>query len=99
MEKSRKVLELEGARQVGKTYILINLQKRNIRIIRYCGKMGALIPKREKAFLFAKRNEKLVKLLKDVGEMNLGDVKEHSIDAFGDAYEYLMTMYASNAGK
>lgn len=31
--------------------------------------------------------------------MNLGDVKAHSIDAFGDAYEYLMTMYASNAGK
>lgn len=47
----------------------------------------------------AKRNEKLVKLLNGVGEMNLGDVKDHSIDAFGDAYEYLMTMYASNAGK
>lgn len=31
--------------------------------------------------------------------MNLGDVKNHDIDAFGDAYEYLMTMYASNAGK
>ena len=26
-------------------------------------------------------------------------LKEHDIDAFGDAYEYLMTMYASNAGK
>ena len=47
----------------------------------------------------AKRNEKLVKLLNGVGEMNLGDVKDHSIDAFGDAYEYLMSMYASNAGK
>lgn len=47
----------------------------------------------------AKRNEKLVKLLNGVGEMNLGNVKDHSIDAFGDAYEYLMTMYASNAGK
>ena len=43
--------------------------------------------------------QKLVKLLNGVGEMNLGDVKDHSIDAFGDAYEYLMTMYASNAGK
>ena len=31
--------------------------------------------------------------------MNLGDVKDHSIDAFGDAYEYLMMMYASNTGK
>lgn len=46
-----------------------------------------------------KRNEKLVKLLNGVAAMNLGDVKEHDIDAFGDAYEYLMTMYASNAGK
>ena len=47
----------------------------------------------------AKRNEKLVKLLNGVADMNLGNVKEHRIDAFGDAYEYLMTMYASNAGK
>ncbi|MBQ3411871.1 MAG: type I restriction-modification system subunit M [Oscillospiraceae bacterium] len=47
----------------------------------------------------SKRNEKLVKLLNGVGDMNLGDVKGHDIDAFGDAYEYLMTMYASNAGK
>lgn len=47
----------------------------------------------------AKRNEKLVKLLNGVAAMNLGDVKHHDIDAFGDAYEYLMTMYASNAGK
>lgn len=47
----------------------------------------------------AKRNEKLVKLLKGVAAMDLGDVKNHDIDAFGDAYEYLMTMYASNAGK
>lgn len=47
----------------------------------------------------AKRNEKLVKLLDGVAAMNLGDVKQHDIDAFGDAYEYLMTMYASNAGK
>ncbi len=31
--------------------------------------------------------------------MNLGSVKNHDIDAFGDAYEFLMTMYASNAGK
>ena len=46
-----------------------------------------------------KRNEKLVKLLEGVAAMNLGDVKHHDIDAFGDAYEYLMTMYASNAGK
>lgn len=47
----------------------------------------------------AKRNEKLVKLLNGIANMNLGNVKDHDIDAFGDAYEYLMTMYASNAGK
>lgn len=47
----------------------------------------------------AKRNEKLVKLINGVASMNLGNVKNHDIDAFGDAYEYLMTMYASNAGK
>ena len=47
----------------------------------------------------AKRNEKLVKLLNGVAAMKLGDYKDHHIDAFGDAYEYLMTMYASSAGK
>ncbi len=46
-----------------------------------------------------KRNERLVKLLNGVADMRLGDVRQHDIDAFGDAYEYLMTMYASNAGK
>lgn len=46
-----------------------------------------------------KRNERLAKLLGGVHDMNLGPVQDHDIDAFGDAYEYLMTMYASNAGK
>lgn len=45
------------------------------------------------------RNKKLVKLLEAIGELRLGDYADNSIDAFGDAYEYLMTMYASNAGK
>ena len=47
----------------------------------------------------AKRNEKLIKILNGIAKMQLGEVKDHSIDAFGDAYEYLMKMYASNAGK
>lgn len=47
----------------------------------------------------AKRNENLVKLLDGVGNMGLGNYQENTIDAFGDAYEYLMSMYASNAGK
>jgi len=46
-----------------------------------------------------KRNELLVKLLDAIGELNLGNFQDNNIDAFGDAYEFLMTMYASNAGK
>ena len=47
----------------------------------------------------ANRNKKLVKLLDGIGDMKLGDYQDNTIDAFGDAYEYLMSMYASNAGK
>jgi type I restriction enzyme M protein len=47
----------------------------------------------------AKRNEKLVKLLDEIGRLPLGDFADNSIDLFGDAYEYLMQMYASSAGK
>lgn len=46
-----------------------------------------------------KRNEALVKLLDAIGDLALGEFADNSIDAFGDAYEYLMTMYASSAGK
>jgi type I restriction enzyme M protein len=46
-----------------------------------------------------KRNELLVKILEAVGDLKLGNFQDNSIDAFGDAYEFLMTMYASNAGK
>ena len=45
------------------------------------------------------RNARLVKLLDGVASMKLGDFKNNTIDAFGDAYEFLMKMYASNAGK
>ena len=45
-----------------------------------------------------KRNKKLAEILDDIGNMNLG-YKDNTIDAFGDAYEFLMGMYASNAGK
>ena len=47
----------------------------------------------------AKRNEKLVRLLDGIGDMKLGGFQDNTIDAFGDAYEFLMGMYASNAGK
>ncbi len=46
-----------------------------------------------------KRNQKLVKLMEAIGDLRLGDFADNTIDAFGDAYEYLMAMYASNAGK
>ena len=47
----------------------------------------------------AKRNDKLVKILSGIADIKLDDYKNNSIDAFGDAYEFLMSMYASNAGK
>lgn len=47
----------------------------------------------------AKRNDKLVKILEGIASIKLGNYKENTIDAFGDAYEFLMSMYASNAGK
>src|SRR5690625_1397473 len=47
----------------------------------------------------AKRNQKLVKLLDAIGDLPLGRWEDNSIDLFGDAYEYLMQMYADNAGK
>jgi len=46
-----------------------------------------------------KRNQRLSKLLESIGGLRLGDFNDNTIDAFGDAYEYLMAMYASNAGK
>jgi len=46
-----------------------------------------------------KRNKQLTKLLVAINSLRLGDYANNNIDAFGDAYEYLMQMYASNAGK
>lgn len=46
-----------------------------------------------------KRNQKLVQILEGIRSMNLSGDKQHVIDVFGDAYEYLMNMYAANAGK
>ncbi len=45
------------------------------------------------------RNKQLVKLLESINELKLGNYSDNTIDAFGDAYEFLMTMYAANAGK
>ena len=53
-------------------------------------KLGASVPK---------RNEKLRKLLDGIAQMNIGNYHDNTIDTVGDAYEFLMGMYASNAGK
>jgi len=45
------------------------------------------------------RNKQLVKLMDAIGDLDLGDFQENTIDLFGDAYEYLLRMYASSAGK
>lgn len=45
------------------------------------------------------RNDRLADLLDGIAKMKLGDFKSNTIDAFGDAYEYLMKMYATFAGK
>lgn len=46
-----------------------------------------------------KRNKRLKKIITTIAGMKLGDYQNNSIDAFGDAYEFLMGMYASDAGK
>ena len=53
-------------------------------------KLGATVPK---------RNETLVKLLISVKGMDFGSYTDNTVDLLGDAYEFLMGMYASNAGK
>lgn len=47
----------------------------------------------------SQRNERLAKILKGIASMKLGGPQDNQVDMFGDAYEFLMTMYASNAGK
>lgn len=47
----------------------------------------------------SERNRRLERLLRGVADMALGSIRENGIDAFGDAYEYLMGMYAANGGK
>jgi len=45
------------------------------------------------------RKKQLVKLLDSINSLQIGKYSDNTIDAFGDAYEYLMGMYASSAGK
>lgn len=47
----------------------------------------------------AEKNKKLADILVGIREINFGDLQDNEIDTFGDAYEYLISNYASNAGK
>lgn len=46
-----------------------------------------------------RRNKLLVKIMESIDTLSLDDYQDNNNDTFGDAYEYLMSMYASNAGK
>ncbi len=45
------------------------------------------------------KNSRLAKVLNRVAELNFGDFHNSQIDLFGDAYEFLISNYAANAGK
>lgn len=45
------------------------------------------------------KNTRLAAILKGVGELNFGKFEDNQIDLFGNAYEYLISNYAANAGK
>lgn len=45
------------------------------------------------------KNARLAAVLKGVAELDFGDFEESHIDLFGDAYEFLISNYAANAGK
>lgn len=45
------------------------------------------------------KNSRLAAVLKGVEELNFGNFEDSQIDLFGDAYEYLISNYAANAGK
>jgi type I restriction enzyme M protein len=45
------------------------------------------------------KNNRLASVIKGVAELNFGKFEENQIDLFGDAYEFLISKYAANAGK
>ncbi|MDU7032564.1 MAG: N-6 DNA methylase [Finegoldia magna] len=47
----------------------------------------------------AEKNKRLCDILTGIDKINFGKFENNDIDAFGDAYEYLISNYASNAGK
>lgn len=47
----------------------------------------------------ADKNTRLAAVLKGVEKLSFGNFEESQIDLFGDAYEFLISNYAANAGK
>ena len=45
------------------------------------------------------KNRRLAAVIKGVEGLNFGKFEDNQIDLFGDAYEYLISNYAANAGK
>ena len=45
------------------------------------------------------KNARLAAVLKGIGGLDLGNFADNQIDLFGDAYEFLISNYAANAGK
>ncbi|MFA9204250.1 MAG: type I restriction-modification system subunit M, partial [Flavobacteriales bacterium] len=45
------------------------------------------------------KNSRLAKVIKGVAGLNFGNFQDSQIDLFGDAYEFLISNYAANAGK
>ena len=45
------------------------------------------------------KNKRLAEVLKGVAKLDFGDFDDSQIDLFGDAYEFLISNYAANAGK
>lgn len=45
------------------------------------------------------RNKRLLNIMNHIANLNLGSFENKDIDIFGDAYEFMMGQYASNAGK
>ena len=47
----------------------------------------------------SEKNKRLSDILTGINDIPLGNFEDNDIDAFGDAYEFLISNYASNAGK
>ncbi len=45
------------------------------------------------------KNSRLAAVIKGVEALNFGEFQDNQIDLFGDAYEFLISNYAANAGK